>query len=109
LKMELSEACYRFFSTLANPTRLAVLENLIEGPMSVSQLTESLGQEQSMVSHNLKPLLQCRFVNAERRGKERIYHVNSETMGALFKAVKNHAETYCPTGGMCPEGRRKGK
>ena len=106
MKMGLSETCYRFFSTLANPTRLAVLENLMEGPMSVSKLTESLGQEQSMVSHNLRTLLQCRFVHAERQGKERVYTVNNETMDALFRVIENHAEKYCPTGGRCPA--RKG-
>lgn len=70
-------------------------------PMSVNELAEVLGQEQSMVSHNLKPLLDCNFVSIQRQGKKRIYHVNRETVGALFRAVENHAEKYCPTGGKC--------
>ena len=62
MKKGLSETCNRFFSVLSNPTRLAALETLMEGSMNVSQLAESLGQEQSMVSHNLRPLVRCRFV-----------------------------------------------
>ena len=101
MKKGLSETCYRFFVNLANPTRLAVLEQLEKQPMSVNELAEVLGQEQSMVSHNLKPLLECNFIYSKREGKRRIYSVNQETIGALFKAVENHAEKYCPTGGRC--------
>lgn len=101
MKTGLSETCYRFFSNLANPTRLAALETLIEGAKNVTQLAESLGQEQSMVSHNLKPLVDCRFVYVERQGKNRVYSINHDTMDALFKIVENHAERFCPTGGKC--------
>jgi len=101
MKKGLSETCNRFFSILANPTRLATLETLMEGPKNVTHLAESLGQEQSMISHNLKPLVECRFAHVERRGKERIYSVNHETMDALFKIVENHAEKFCPSGGKC--------
>jgi DNA-binding transcriptional ArsR family regulator len=101
MKKGLSETCYRFFVNLANPTRLAVLEQLEKQPMSVNELAEVLGQEQSMVSHNLKPLLECNFIYSKRAGKRRIYSVNKETIGALFRAVQNHAEKYCPTGGKC--------
>jgi DNA-binding transcriptional ArsR family regulator len=106
MKKGLSEICYRFFVNLANPTRLALLEQLMEKPMSVNDLSEAIGQEQSMVSHNLKPLLECNFVYSKRDGKRRIYSVNEETVGALFKAVENHAEKFCPTGGKCYLNRK---
>lgn len=101
MKKGLSQTCYSFFSTLANPTRLAVLENLIEGPMSVSDIAEALEQEQSMISHNLRPLVRCGFVQVESKGKERIYHLNRDTFEALLAVVENHAKRYCPTGGRC--------
>lgn len=101
MKKGLSETCYKFFMNLANPTRLAALEQLMKKPMSVNELAESLGQEQSMVSHNLKPLLECNFVYMRREGKKRIYFANKETVDALFKIVENHAEKFCPTGGKC--------
>ena len=62
MKKGLSETCYRFFVNLANPTRLAILEQLMGKAMSVNDLAGALNQEQSMVSHNLKPLLDCNFV-----------------------------------------------
>lgn len=101
MKRGLSRTCYRFFSTLANPTRLAALESLTGGPMNVSEIAGALEQEQSMISHNLRPLVRCGFVRVERRGKERAYHLNTETFEALMDIVESHAERCCPTGGRC--------
>ncbi len=101
MKKGLSETCYRFFVNVANPARLAILEQLMKKPMSVNELADAIGQEQSMISHNLKPLLECNFVYSKPDGKKRIYSVNKETVSSLFKTVENHAKKYCPTGGKC--------
>lgn len=95
MKKGLTDICYGFFSTLANPTRLAILEKLIDGPMSVNQIVDSIGQEQSMVSHNLKPLVRCNFVNVNREGKKRVYSLNTQTIEPIFNLMKNHASNYC--------------
>ncbi|UCC34008.1 MAG: winged helix-turn-helix transcriptional regulator, partial [Candidatus Bathyarchaeota archaeon] len=94
MKRGLSETCNQFFSTLANPTRLAILELLREGPKNVTEISKTLNQEQSMISHNLKPLENCNFVFAKRKKKERLYSLNKETMGQLFKIFAYHAEKY---------------
>ena len=33
-----------------------------------------------------------------------IYTVNEETMRPIFRAIQNHAEKFCPTGGKCLRG-----
>jgi DNA-binding transcriptional ArsR family regulator len=101
LKSSLTKTCHRFFSILSNPTRLAILEYLRDSPKNVKQLSEHLGQEQSMISHNLKPLVECRFVFVERKWKERLYSLNKETMEPLFKLFNFHAQKYCPKKGAC--------
>ena len=101
MKRGLTETCYLFFGTLANPTRLAILEFLNDGPRSVSDIAEKLGQEQSMISHNLKPLERCAFVLKQRKKKQQIYSLNAETMKPLFRLFTFHFEKYCPTGGRC--------
>lgn len=105
MKHGLSETCHLFFQTLANPTRLAILELLREGPKNVSEIAEALNQEQSMISHNLKPLERCRFVFSERMKKQHVYSLNKETMEKLFKTFAYHSEKYCPTKGRCLEER----
>ncbi len=101
MKKGISEICYKFFTVLGNPTRLAALETLMNGPKSVTEISEALKQEQSMISHNLRPLIDCRLVEVKREGKRRIYSLNQETLGPLFKVVENHAIRFCPTGGSC--------
>jgi len=111
MKKGLSQTCYVFFSTLANPTRLAILELLREKPRNVSEIAKVLSQEQSMISHNLRALEKCKFVFSERKGKERFYYLNRETMEPIFKIFTYHAEKYCPTKGKClaREGVQKRK
>ncbi len=101
LKKGLSETCHLFFSTLSNPTRLAILELLREGARNVTQISEVIGQEQSMVSHNLKPLVRCGFVFVKRRWRERLYSLNKETMEPMFAIIDNHVDKYCPKKGEC--------
>ena len=101
MKKGLTKICYRFFVNLANPTRLATLEQLMDKPMSVNELSVALGQEQSMISHNLKTLLECNLVTIQRQGKKHIYTINQETLSPIFGAIQNHAEKFCPRGGKC--------
>ena len=101
MKRGLSDICYGFFSTLANPTRIAILDRLQDGPLNVSGLATLLGQEQSMISHNLKLLERCNFVTSEKRGKEKYVFVNDTTVSALFDLVEKHAHDSCKVTGSC--------
>jgi predicted transcriptional regulator len=69
--------------------------------MSVNELAAALGQEQSMISHNLKPLLECNFISNQPNGKKHVYSINHETIDPIFKAIENHAEKFCPKHGKC--------
>ena len=102
MKKGLNDVCYGFFSTLANPTRLAIIERLRNGSVNVSGLAKELGQEQSMVSHNLKILERCKFVFSEKRGKEKYVSLNRDTVDALIRIVEMHADRYCDSVGNCP-------
>lgn len=101
MKRGLSETCHVFFSTLASPTRLAILELLRDSSQNVTAIAEELKLEQSLVSHNLKKLERCNFVFAERKVKERVYRLNKETLEPVFKAFDFHAKKYCPAKGRC--------
>ncbi len=100
-KKSLTTICHQFFTNLSNPTRLAAIEQLMTKPMSVTELATALGQEQSMISHNLKPLLRCNIITINHQGKQHILSVNRETIKPIFAAIENHAQKYCPSGGKC--------
>lgn len=102
MKKGLCKSCYYFFSTMSNPTRLAILEQLRDGPKNVTEISKGLNQDQSMISHNLNPMVQCGFVSVERRWKEHVYSINKETVETIFQALDNHTENYCKKLERCP-------
>jgi ArsR family transcriptional regulator len=88
-----------FFTVLGNKQRVKILQFLIkEGGKSVSQICERLELEQSAVSHNMKRLLECHFVEVQRNGKERIYTINHDTVEPLFVLIEKHVSKYCVKG-----------
>ena len=91
-----------FFETIGNKTRLKILELLFERPMSVTEICKALNEEQSKISHNLKCLADCNFVDIKKEGKKRIYSLNKKTIIPLMKLVEKHVRCYC--GKVC---RRK--
>lgn len=85
-----------FFSTLSNQNRVHILQLLeSDGEKTVNQIVEDLGLEQSAVSHCLKKLLECHFVEVRQNGKERIYTLNTDTIAPLLHQVERHVEVYC--------------
>lgn len=91
-----------FFETIANKTRLRILEALSKKPMSVSEICESISEEQSKVSHSLRCLSECHFLDVKRDGKKRIYSLNKDTMVPLMNLVDKHVKKYC-----CKSCRKK--
>lgn len=72
---ELLHAQARWFRVLADPTRLAILRHLLDGPRSVSELIEDTGLPQSRVSNHLACLRWCEFVRADRHGRHIVYTI----------------------------------
>jgi DNA-binding transcriptional ArsR family regulator len=91
----LQEAYDRFLRTLCNKTRLALIRSLRDGPKNVTELTVALKIHQTTVSHGLKRLLDCGFVFVEKRGKERIYSLNTKTIHPLLGLMEKHITLYC--------------
>lgn len=88
-----------FFAVLGNKQRVKIVQFLNkEGDKNVGEISEQLGLEQSAVSHNMKRLLRCHFVEVEQHGKERIYTINHDTVQPLFELIDKHVRQYCVKG-----------
>jgi DNA-binding transcriptional ArsR family regulator len=88
-----------FFTVLGNKQRVKILQYLNEeGAKSVSDIGKKLKIEQSAVSHNMRRLLSCHFVEVKQQGKERIYTINTDTMQPLFRLIDQHVKSYCAKG-----------
>lgn len=88
-----------FFTVLGNKQRVRILQYLnSDGERTVGDIVQRLGAEQSAVSHSLKRLLECHFVDVENRGKARVYSINQDTMKPLFELIDKHVRQYCRAG-----------
>jgi DNA-binding transcriptional ArsR family regulator len=61
--------CAGKLKVLSDPTRLSVVEILMDGPKYVGAINERLGVEQTLLSHHLKILREAGLVEAVRDGK----------------------------------------
>ena len=85
----------RFFQNFSNKTKLDIILTLKEKPLSVTKITEKLGEEQSKISHNLKKLAACRILNVKQKGKQRIYSLNKDTVMPILNLVTEHVRCHC--------------
>jgi DNA-binding transcriptional ArsR family regulator len=56
------------FRALSEPTRLAILQELKNGPKTVNELVEAIGTTQPNISKQLRVLLHAGFISREQRG-----------------------------------------
>lgn len=75
MKQEKQKTCSGCFRTLADETRVRIIQFLKEegGTKNVGAITKLLHVSQPTVSHHLKLLLQAGFLAHERQGKEVFY------------------------------------
>jgi len=84
-----------FFETLSTKLRWKILEILREKSRTVSEICKIVKEDQSKISHNLRKLKDCHFINVKKMGKERIYSLNQETILPLLNLVDKHMKKYC--------------
>jgi DNA-binding transcriptional ArsR family regulator len=82
------------FQALASEPRVRILNLLIRGARSVSEIVDTLKLEQTVISHNLKCLAFCGLVSVQRIGKVREYSVNRDTIDPIFLAGTRHIARF---------------
>ena len=82
------ELTARFFSGLADPTRLSIVELLLERPHTVGEIVARLGLRQSRVSNALVCLKWCGYVEARREGRYVWYAVTDPRVRELVSLAR---------------------
>lgn len=72
---------------LADPLRLAVLQSLMSGPATVSELMSLSGATQSNVSNHLALLRERGLVRATRQGRQMVYELRDASVGQLVESL----------------------
>ncbi len=68
----------KLFRGFADPSRLAILEALRRGPLTVTEVVQATGLTQSNVSNHLGCLRDCGLVASEQKGRYVRYRLSDE-------------------------------
>jgi DNA-binding transcriptional ArsR family regulator len=98
-------AVSRLFAVLSEPSRLALLQILHAGPLTVSQLMEASGMKQANVSKHLAVLYDHHLVKREREGTSVRYQIADPMIFALCELVcgKMERDARCAAALFHPE------
>jgi DNA-binding transcriptional ArsR family regulator len=91
----------RYFRVLGDPTRLRILEALLEGERTVSELMALVAAPRSRVSNHLACLKWCGFATSERRGREVLYRVSDPRVRQVMELSRLLSEEHCDQLASC--------
>lgn len=80
------------FSALSDPTRVRIIDLLLDDELSVGSIAEQLGLTESAVSHQLRGLRLQRIVRARKQGRQVFYCLEDEHIAELFRLGLQHME-----------------
>jgi len=83
-----------FFKAFSNQTRLEIITLLRKQSLTVTEICEKTGFEQSRVSHNLRCLEKCGFVKITPNGSFRKYSLDEETIVPIIDLFEKHIKKY---------------
>src|ERR1039457_608023 len=71
------------FEALADPNRRRIVEQLVHGPRTVSELATPLAMSLPAVSHHLRKLEQSGLIRSAKRGRVRTCRVEPKALGRV--------------------------
>lgn len=90
----------KFGKGIGNATRYSIIESLLKGERSVSELVLLTKLSQPLVSQHLKTLKASNLVSSVRRGQEVFYAINNAYILNVLKKLTTDIKA-------CPEQSRK--
>jgi len=85
--MEPNEVLVELAQALADPLRLLMLQHLMEGPATVSELLSVTGEAQSKISNHLAILRERGLVHAQREGRQMVYSLRDATVAQMVESL----------------------
>ncbi len=82
---------YVFATTKGGPTRISIVESLIERPYNTHQLAKKLSLDYKTVQHHVRVLEENRVITAEEKKYGTIYFPSAlfEDVKDIFMEIKN--------------------
>ncbi|MDA3955184.1 metalloregulator ArsR/SmtB family transcription factor [Oceanispirochaeta sp.] len=80
----------QIFKIFGDPSRLKIINALIEDELCVHEIAELMEMSQPAVSHQLRQLKQAHVVNSRRAGKHIFYSLLDEHVIQIFRICQEH-------------------
>jgi DNA-binding transcriptional ArsR family regulator len=84
----------RVFQALSDPSRRLIIERLVYGPASVSELAQPLAMSLPGVLQHLQVLESCALVASEKAGRVRTCRFEPETLWQVERWVQHQRTTW---------------
>ena len=78
------------FQALAHPTRIAIVEGLVDGEVSAGQLNEQLQLEQANISQHLAVLRAKQVVVNRKAGNQVFYSLRDPALGEVLALLRRY-------------------
>jgi DNA-binding transcriptional ArsR family regulator len=101
----------KFFRALGDPTRLAILEAVLDQEKHVTALVELTGAPQGRVSSHLACLRWCGYVTTRQEGRRVYYRVADRRVRRLLELARELVADNCERIRTCTiiDRRRRGR
>ncbi|MEW5830359.1 MAG: metalloregulator ArsR/SmtB family transcription factor [Chloroflexota bacterium] len=87
---EIASDLASLFDALSDPTRILIIDSLLEGDVGVGELVEHLGLSKSAVSHQLRGLRDKRIIRTRKEGRNVFVSLDDEHVIELFQRGLDH-------------------
>lgn len=87
---ELLYGLSEFYKIFGDPTRLRILDLLLNKPLYVNEISDALDISQSAISHQLKTLRLSNLVKTEKVGKNVLYSISDDHIKIILKYGLEH-------------------
>ena len=82
------------FQALGHPTRVAIVELLSQGELSVGQLCEQVGVEQANASQHLAVLRNKHIVETRKEGNQIFYRLRDPLLGEVLAKMREYFHAH---------------
>ncbi len=104
--MTIEDDQVKFLRCIGEPTRLRILRLLTSGEKCVGDIVETLGKEQSLISHHLRALKECSIVMTRQEAQKIYYQLADPRLAELVLKSESLAKELplCQIQGVDYEG-----
>lgn len=83
-------ALAELFRAFSDPSRLKIIDALVQGELNVGGIAETVGLSESATSHHLRGLRQMQLVRTRKEGRQVYYSLMDDHVNQLFQTGREH-------------------